>query len=70
MKHRVKTKQVVTEHEVSSADDVATALFAHQHAARDAGIKPASVDQPVHLELVSLVSGTLTIKTSTGHDPL
>lgn len=61
----MKVRQVVTEHVVTSSNDVSTALFAHQHAARDAGVKAANVDQPVCIELVSLVSGTLTIKTTT-----
>jgi hypothetical protein len=62
----MKTKKVVTEHELKTADDFRVAMFEHQHAARAAGIQPASVDQPVHTELVSLVSGTMTISTQAG----
>ena len=64
----MKTKHIETEHTCLTADDVWTALVVHAHRARGAGIKPASVEQPVPLELVSLVSGTLTIKTTTGDD--
>lgn len=62
----MKTKQVVTQHSCSDTADIGVALIEHQFAARAAGIKPASVEQQVHLELVSLVSGTLTISTRTG----
>ncbi len=61
---KTKVKLVETAHHVSSADDVRSALFAHHHTTRDAGMKPATADQPILLELVSLVSGTLTIRTT------
>ena len=59
----MKLKKVTTEHDVKSASDVREALIIHEHTRRLAGGKPASVDNVLEIELVSLVSGSLTIET-------
>lgn len=65
-----QVKCVETAHTVASEGDVHVAIIAHQYACRSAGIKPARAEQPVHFKIVSLVSGTMTLRTTTGDETI
>lgn len=56
-------RQVTTEHDVSESS-LKLALLSHTNTLKNSGMLPASSDNKLELELVKIVDGILTIRTS------